>query len=125
MTAWSDEADGDGELVWLTGNANAANNTTPSQRKIQHVRQSQWTEYLGMDAQSSPAGLVTLQQVAPELGPPSPNMFNRPAIPYSQIIRQAMEACPRGKLLLREIYEWFESFHPFYTQENKGWKVPV
>lgn len=52
-------------------------------------------------------------------------VFTRPNIPYSQIIRQALLESPRGKLLLREIYARFESFHPYYTQENKGWRVPM
>lgn len=118
MTVWSDEDEG--ELVWLTGDEALITRHTPNRK------QPQWTDYLGVisgDEFGSTA--VSLQQVAPDLGhlPLGQGIFSRPAIPYSQVIKQAMEASPRGKLLLREIYEWFEAFHPYYTQENKGWKV--
>lgn len=128
MTVWSDEEDC--ELVWLTGPSLCTHPATlVSTKKTQPRQSNQWTEYLGFkngDPVEQKFETVSLQQVTPDLQQPNSNtIFSRPAIPYSLIIRQAMEASPRGKLVLKEIYEWFESFHPYYTQENKGWKVHI
>jgi hypothetical protein len=136
MTLWSDGEEV--ELVWMTGNATTHSVTDSKFHHHHHHHQSlvsNWGEYFAdgesvVNGQQTTAGelsTVSMQQVAPDLGDhmsTSQILFSRPAIPYSQIIKQAMEASPRGKLLLKEIYEWFESFHPYYTQDNKGWKVP-
>jgi hypothetical protein len=97
MTIWSDAEEE--ELVWVIGN----------------VKGMTWPGFPGDNGTQH----VSLQPISPC----NDAHFSRPAIPYSQIIRQALEESPRGKLLLKEIYAWFESFHPYYTQENKGWKV--
>lgn len=117
MTIWSDPEEEEHELVWLTGTPDVISKGA----KI-NVPSARWSDMLGAD--TCLVGTVSLSQVTGSAESPQNNsMISRPAVPYSQIIRQSLEASPRGKLLLREIYEWFESFHPYYTQENKGWKV--
>ncbi|KAG8734704.1 hypothetical protein FRC12_018417 [Ceratobasidium sp. 428] len=47
----------------------------------------------------------------------------RPAYPFTTLIRYAIKGSPKGRLLLEEIYQAIQSRYPFFTTAPAGWKV--
>ncbi|KAG9104225.1 hypothetical protein FRC06_004442 [Ceratobasidium sp. 370] len=49
----------------------------------------------------------------------------RPAYPFTTLIRYAIKGSPKGRLLLEEIYQAIQSRYPFFTTAPAGWKNSV
>ena len=56
----------------------------------------------------------------------SHNPYEKPDMPYQQLIIQALLASPSCSLSLRDIYTWIEVTYPYYLHDqNKSWKNSV
>lgn len=53
------------------------------------------------------------------------NRADRPPIPYSVLIANALRTRPDQTMTLTDIYAWFEQFHPFYCDNNHNWRNSV
>ncbi|KAG8719984.1 hypothetical protein FRC08_001486 [Ceratobasidium sp. 394] len=49
----------------------------------------------------------------------------RPAYPFTTLIRYAIKGSPKGRLLLEEIYQAIQSRYPFFATAPAGWKNSV
>ncbi|CUA74105.1 Forkhead box protein J2 [Rhizoctonia solani] len=62
------------------------------------------------------AGLDTLEDGRPG---------ERPAYPFTTLIRYAIKGSPSGRLLLEDIYNAIQSRYPYFTTAPSGWKNSV
>ncbi|KAG9128079.1 hypothetical protein FRC07_005219 [Ceratobasidium sp. 392] len=49
----------------------------------------------------------------------------RPAYPFTTLIRYAIKGSPKGRLLLEEIYQAIQTRYPFFVTAPAGWKNSV
>lgn len=47
----------------------------------------------------------------------------RPSIPYAQLIAEAIESTPEGKITLNGIYNHVTTNYPYFQNAGAGWKV--
>jgi forkhead box protein K len=47
----------------------------------------------------------------------------RPSIPYAQLIAEAIESSPEGKITLNGIYTHVSEHYPYFQSAGAGWKV--
>ena len=49
----------------------------------------------------------------------------KPPYSYANLITFAINASPKGRVTLAEIYEWISGHFPFYNPSSNGWKVSL
>lgn len=49
----------------------------------------------------------------------------KPPYSYANLITFAINATPKGKMTLSEIYDWISEHFPFYNPASNGWKVNI
>ena len=51
------------------------------------------------------------------------DIIQRPARSYTSLIEEAIKKSPGRRLVLRDIYKYFEDAYPYFKGSKSGWKV--
>lgn len=62
-----------------------------------------------------------LQTLKPHSG--AKNVNKRPCRSYTSLIEEAILKSPGRRLILRDIYRYFEDSYPYFKESKTGWKV--
>lgn len=99
---------------------------------------SQQTGSLGHGIDKSSRAAGSAKQLLPkpnnsdssmhEMSPPHcdmnmPSSMQRPDLPYSALIAQAIVSSPTGRLSLKQIYAWIKDAYPFFRAIRPAWQV--
>jgi hypothetical protein len=53
------------------------------------------------------------------------DLDGRPVIGYSSLIGMALTSTPKGQMILADIYNWIQSYFPYFKTTPITWKVSI